>query len=149
VSLFTGVVRRAFFVWQRCAIATDLPFAARPGPASVAAALLPRNAPPPKSLRKLQKALGGQGESRPLLQSGVLLYIAKHFHDLRRTAARNMIRAGVSQSIAMRITGHATDAMFHRYDITDNRDKVAALEAARNLVNLQPGSTLALVARTG
>jgi hypothetical protein len=50
-----------------------------------------------------------------------------------------MIRGGVSQSIAMRVTGHETDAMFQRYDITDNRDKLAALEAARKFVELQTG----------
>jgi hypothetical protein len=49
-----------------------------------------------------------------------------------------MIRAGVPQSIAMRVTGHETDAMFNRYDITDNRDKLAALAAARKFVEQQP-----------
>jgi integrase len=68
---------------------------------------------------------------------GVLVYVGKHFHDLRRTAARHMIRAGVPQSIAMRVTGHETDAMFQRYDITDNRNKLAALEAARIFVAQQ------------
>ena len=34
------------------------------------------------------------------------------FHDYRRTAARNMIRSGVGQSVAMAITGHRTDSMF-------------------------------------
>jgi hypothetical protein len=38
----------------------------------------------------------------------------------------------------MRVTGHETDAMFQRYDITDNRDKLAALEAARRFVQRQP-----------
>ena len=56
-----------------------------------------------------------------------------------------MIRAGVPQSIAMRITGHTTEAMFHRYDITDNRDKVAALEAAQKLVDQEPRETPNLV----
>ena len=50
-----------------------------------------------------------------------------------------MIRGGVPQSIAMRVTGHETDAKFQRYDITDDRDKLAALEAARQFVELQPG----------
>jgi integrase len=78
-------------------------------------------------------------------ENGVLRYAGKHFHDFRRTAARNMIRAGVPQSIAMRVTGHETDAMFNRYDITDNRDKVSALEAARRFSERQPGTGPSLV----
>ena len=72
-------------------------------------------------------------------EKDVLVYVGKHFHDFRRTAARNMIRGGVPQSIAMRVTGHETDAMFNRYDITDNRDKLAALQAARIFVAQQAG----------
>ena len=52
-----------------------------------------------------------------------------------------MTREGVPQSIAMRVTGHETDAMFQRYDITDNRDKLAALEAARAFVAQQGGTS--------
>lgn len=78
---------------------------------------------------------------RVLNEKGSLIYVGKHFHDFRRTAARNMIRGGVPQSIAMRVTGHETDAMFTRYDITDDRDKLAALEASRKFVDQQPAET--------
>jgi integrase len=50
------------------------------------------------------------------------------FHDLRRSGARDMIRAGVAQSVAMRISGHKTAAVFTRYDITSDEDKRSALE---------------------
>jgi hypothetical protein len=39
----------------------------------------------------------------------------------------------------MRVTGHETDVMFNRYDITDDRDKLCALDAARRFVEQQPG----------
>lgn len=42
-------------------------------------------------------------------------------HDMRRSAARNMIRAGVSQSVAMAIGGWKTASIFKRYAIVDER----------------------------
>ncbi len=52
----------------------------------------------------------------------------KIFHDYRRTAARDMIRAGVAQTVAKAITGHKTDSMFQRYNIVSMDDKREALQ---------------------
>lgn len=46
----------------------------------------------------------------------------KTFHALRRSFARNAIRAGVSQKVVMEMGGWKTPEVFYRYDITSERD---------------------------
>jgi integrase len=60
-------------------------------------------------------------------------------HDLRRTAARQLVRAGVDRDTARRITGHKTDSIFSRYNIVAEDD---LLEAAKKLEDARKARAL-------
>lgn len=59
------------------------------------------------------------------------------FHDYRRTAVRNLMRAGVQQSVAMKITGHLSDSIFRRYNITSTEDRIDAMRRQREYLDGQ------------
>src|SRR5437773_5306962 len=42
-------------------------------------------------------------------------------HDFRRTAVRNLERAGVPRSAAMKMVGHKTEAIYRRYAIAEEK----------------------------
>jgi integrase len=74
-----------------------------------------------------QKACVDAGLGQYVHENGRVTYRGKQFHDFRRTAVRNLIRAGVPQAVAKKISGHETDSIFGRYNIVSEEDKRSAI----------------------
>ena len=70
------------------------------------------------------------------------------FHDLRRSAVRNLDRSGVSQVVGMMISGHKTASVYKRYRIVPENDIREALMKVQEAAERERKNTRVVTVRT-